>query len=271
MNNDGSGPHQVTTPAFGDSEPAFSPDGTHIVFDGEPSNTSERLYVQSLTGGPASLVTSGFDSTPSWGRIPTPSIDSAPSLAGTARAGHTLTASAGATSWGGSTAFQWLRCAASCSPIAGATGASYRATNADIGSRIEVRQTQASAGGSVYADSAPSAAVAPEPGAAIAGKLGRLSGGRVVAQLSCPAEQSAVCQGRLSLAAAGKHGRRIGFASGAFQLTAGTTAKVTLRATKRGRALLASERRLRLVATLTTKDDAGNTTKAKAAVAVAHR
>jgi len=262
MASDGSGAHQVTDSSATDGRPDFSPDGTRLVFQRNMPDGTTSLYTQAVSGGSATRLTTTDDYSVSWGRVPTPSIDSAPTIAGAARAGHTLTATAGATSWGGSTSLQWLRCAASCSPIAGATGGSYKATNADVGAQLEVQQTQASAGGSVTALSAASAQVAAEPGAAIV-KLVRRSHGRVLVRLLCPAEQSGVCQGRVSLAVAGTGKHRVAFASGSFQLAAGTSGKVTLRASKRGRALLAKGRKLRLLATLTTTDDSGNGTTAK--------
>src|SRR5207237_110356 len=113
--------------------------------------------------------------------------------------GHAVTATAGPGSWGGSASLQWLRCAAGCTPIAGATSATYKPANADIGSRLQIRQTQTSAGGSVSAVSATSTPVAAEPGARIARTLTRTHGGRLLAWLTCPASQSVLCNGRLRL------------------------------------------------------------------------
>src|SRR5439155_26886691 len=98
--------------------------------------------------GAATQLTSGNDWHANWGQVATPSIDSPPTIAGVARAGHPLTATAGTAGWGGTAGFQWLRCAATCSAISGATSATYKPTNADVGKKLKVRQTQTSAGGS---------------------------------------------------------------------------------------------------------------------------
>jgi Glycosyl hydrolase family 99 len=102
---------------------------------------------------------------------PRPAYNSAsPTIAGTAREGQTLTASAG--SWGGtpplSLAYQWRRCAASGSPcgnIVMASSTTYKLTPADDGATIVLRVTASNGGGSVTADSQPTAAVIdPQPG-----------------------------------------------------------------------------------------------------------
>src|SRR5262245_9155744 len=162
---DGSGARQVTNSAVSDGTPTFSPDGTRIVFQRNMPGETTSLFIQALTGGSATRLTTGDDWAASWSRVPRPSIDSAPTVAGVARAGHALTATAGPGSWGGSASFQWLRCTASCASIAGATAATYKPTNADIGARLQVRQTQTSAGGSVRSLSVATGAVAAEPGA----------------------------------------------------------------------------------------------------------
>src|SRR5207245_7320811 len=70
---------------------------------------------------------------------------SVPSITGTAKVGHTLTAQSG--SWTpapDSTSYQWLRCdnsGASCSSLSGATGSTYALVAADLGSTIRLDQT----------------------------------------------------------------------------------------------------------------------------------
>jgi TolB protein len=264
---DGSGAHALTSTPTRDDEPAFSPEGKRVIFTRTLADGTSRLYSIAATGGSLSQIGNGDDWYASWGRIPTPSIDSPPKIAGVAQAGHQLSATAGPGGWGGSASLQWLRCAAGCAPIAGATAATYKPTNADIGARLQVRQTQTSAGGSVNAVSAATAPVAAEPGAAIVGKLGRKGKARLLARLSCPAAESVVCNGRLALTARVR-GRSVKVAAGNFQLAAGTKGKLTLRVSKKARKALAKARTLN--AALVTRDDAGNTTKATAKVTVKH-
>src|SRR5262249_56467961 len=113
---------------------------------------------------------------------------------------------------------------------AGATTGTYRPTNADIGKKLEVRQTQSSAGGSVSAISTATATVVGEPGASLT-KLVRKGTARLQARLACPATQSVVCNGRLTVTAR-VHGHTVKIASGNYKLAAGTSDKLTLRATK---------------------------------------
>ncbi|TML06815.1 MAG: hypothetical protein E6G41_05895 [Actinobacteria bacterium] len=142
---DGNNRAILTTTDGGNGIPAVAPDGTRIAFDQYGSPTppyTSNLSMLTLDGaGPTPLTSSGGDYGASWGRVPTPSIDSPPTIAGAAQVGHALTVSAGPGSWGGAASFQWLRCS-SCGPIDGAAGDSYKPTNADIGKTIEARQTQ---------------------------------------------------------------------------------------------------------------------------------
>jgi hypothetical protein len=93
-----------------------------------------------------------------------PSNASPPTIAGTAVAGETLTASSG--SWTGtppiSFAFAWERCdaaGAGCAAIPGASGASHAVVADDIGSTLRVRETATNAEGSDSVQSAPTAVV----------------------------------------------------------------------------------------------------------------
>jgi hypothetical protein len=85
------------------------------------------------------------------GFIPPPSLDSgsAPSVSGSPQFGDTLTASGAQFSGNpGSFSYQWLRCnALGCSPIAGATGATYTPTSADVGDSIAFAETASNGGG----------------------------------------------------------------------------------------------------------------------------
>ena len=93
-----------------------------------------------------------------------PTNTSIPTISGTPKAGRTLTASTG--SWTGSPtsyAYTWLRCdslGASCSSVSGATFASYKALDTDVGFRLKVQVTATNAAGSASALSDPTAAVA---------------------------------------------------------------------------------------------------------------
>ena len=86
-----------------------------------------------------------------------------PSIAGTAQAGSTLTASPGA--WGSSPTtfgYQWRRCDSAgngCSNIGGATGQSYVVAAADVNSTIRVVVTGTNASGSSSATSDQTAVV----------------------------------------------------------------------------------------------------------------
>ncbi len=93
-----------------------------------------------------------------------PAGTSAPSVSGTAREGSTLTADHG--SWSGSApisyAYQWRRCdsgGGSCADVAGATGSTYTAVSADVGSTLLVRVTASNGQGQASADSAPTGIV----------------------------------------------------------------------------------------------------------------
>jgi hypothetical protein len=93
-----------------------------------------------------------------------PNMKTYPSTTGTAKEGETLTAAAGTwtdspTSYG----YQWKRCDANwepCSPINGATGATYVLTADDVNSRVQVLVTATNAKGSNSAASLPTDIVA---------------------------------------------------------------------------------------------------------------
>lgn len=90
----------------------------------------------------------------------------APSLAGVAQFGQTLSASSGA--WSGSgpltITIEWLRChtdGETCLVITGAVGASYQLALEDIGMTMRIRVTATNPGGSATARSGASAVVLP--------------------------------------------------------------------------------------------------------------
>jgi hypothetical protein len=266
---DGANRTPLTTPAAGNGMPAVAPDGTRVAFDqyatAGPPYTS-NLSMAGLAGAdPTPLTSSGADYGGSWGRVPTPSIDAPPAIAGTARVGHALTVNAGPGAWGGSGSFQWLQCSA-CNAIGGATAASYKPVNADIGKTIAVRQTQSSAGGSVTADSAATGPVQPEPGASI-GRRARLRHGSVVVRLACGAAQSGFCEGRLTLRATrSPKARAVRLGGGSYRIAPGKAQRVKVRLSRRGKTLVGSG--FRVKGTAVTKDDAGNATTRKRSISV---
>jgi Subtilase family len=90
----------------------------------------------------------------------------APSLAGIAQFGLTMSASSGA--WSGpaplTVTIEWLRCNSdgeACFPIAGAIGTSYQPALDDIGMTLRIRVTATNAGGSATERSVASAVVLP--------------------------------------------------------------------------------------------------------------
>jgi hypothetical protein len=96
-----------------------------------------------------------------------PVNSSVPTISGTAQAGLSLSASTG--SWSNSPTgygYQWRRCdtaGASCTSVAGATGAQYGLSTTDVGSTLRIVVTATNAGGSASATSSPSSVVAPAP------------------------------------------------------------------------------------------------------------
>jgi hypothetical protein len=88
-----------------------------------------------------------------------------PSISGTPQSGLTLRGVG--SEWSGTTplsySYQWLSCDASggsCSPVAGATDATYTPGGSDVGTKVEVTVTVTNAGGTASATSPPSTAVA---------------------------------------------------------------------------------------------------------------
>jgi GH25 family lysozyme M1 (1,4-beta-N-acetylmuramidase) len=96
-----------------------------------------------------------------------PAATSAPTVAGTAVVGQSLTSSVG--TWTGapsSFAYQWRRCGATgvqCVAIVGATGATYTLTPDDIGATVSLVVTATGKGGSTSVPTAATAVVAAAP------------------------------------------------------------------------------------------------------------
>jgi hypothetical protein len=96
-----------------------------------------------------------------------PANTTPPTISGSAVVGQTLSASTG--SWSGSPtsyAYQWQLCdsaGASCTAVSGATGASYRLSELDVGSTLRVKLTATNAYGSTSVVSAPTSNVVDVP------------------------------------------------------------------------------------------------------------
>ncbi len=100
-----------------------------------------------------------------------------PTIAGTAQDGQVLTASSG--TWSGSPtgyAYQWRRCGATCTDLAGATGTSYAVGAADVGSTLSVLVTASNTTGSAAAGSAATAPVVAAPTSSSSTFTGTLNG-----------------------------------------------------------------------------------------------
>jgi hypothetical protein len=147
------------------------------------TGTAQVLSSSALTGTFAPVTFTGqtdsvsYDATSvSLSGVAPPTNTQAPSVSGATTVGSTLTASQGA--WTGSPtgyAYQWRDCdvaGAACTDIAGATGATYVLTGADIGHTARVSVTATNAGGSSTAASAQTAIVST-PGGGSGGGGGR--------------------------------------------------------------------------------------------------
>jgi Subtilase family/Fervidolysin N-terminal prodomain len=129
----------------------------------DAGSTLRVAVTASNTAGSAS-ATSAATGTVAAAAAAAPASTTPPVISGTPQVGQTLAASTG--SWTGyptSYAYQWLRCGASCTAIAGATASSYGLTSADASSTIEVAVTATNASGSTTATSSSTATVAPAP------------------------------------------------------------------------------------------------------------
>jgi hypothetical protein len=139
--------------------------------ESEPLDSTDvgaTIRVAVTAGNSAGSATAYSAATSSVVALP-PDNSEAPLISGVAREGQVLTGAPG--SWQGtiplSFSFKWRRCAtsgASCADIPDATSTSYTLTPADDGSTISLAVTASNAGGSVEADSRPTAAVIdPQP------------------------------------------------------------------------------------------------------------
>jgi hypothetical protein len=92
-----------------------------------------------------------------------PVSTAAPVIAGTAREGETLTATAGEWQGAETVAHQWQRCASACEEVVGATGTRYVLGPEDVGRTIRVRVAATNPGGSSFATSKATGAIEAKP------------------------------------------------------------------------------------------------------------
>lgn len=126
------------------------------------ADVNSRLRSMVVATNPDGTNSEDSDPTAIVNALP-PVNDSAPTIAGTAKQGNSLTVSEG--TWSGSEpigfTYQWQRCASSCLDITGADEASYTLTNADVGKTVRAQVTASNAslpgGGTATATSPESA------------------------------------------------------------------------------------------------------------------
>jgi hypothetical protein len=177
--------------------------------------------------------------------------------------------------WTGSPAFayDWRSCAVDgtdCNPIAGATGAAYTPTAADVGRRLRSRVTATVGAGTAMKQSALSDVVTAIPPPAWAGiplapatiTVSRKGVAKV--PLACPATSQGICDGKLSLKSArklrsGKRGkaRIVPLGSERFSIAKGATGRVAVKLPRSARALLKAKRRITAAATVLSHDGRG--------------
>ncbi|GAA2241744.1 hypothetical protein GCM10010401_13220 [Rarobacter faecitabidus] len=146
----------------------------HVESPGQRGRTQlGYAWISPLVGAsaPTDVIAQGVVTNLGAGFPPVPQV--APRIAGSAVAGKTLTAAPGA--WTDSPSaftYRWLRGA---SPIAGATGKTYKASAADVGKAISVQVTPVKAGHAIVAfTSAPTGKVA-KAAASVSAKLAKKS------------------------------------------------------------------------------------------------
>lgn len=248
-----------------------------------PSGGAHEVVVSSGNSGATCSsyrVTLGTDA---------PFATARPTVSGSAAEGATLTGADGV--WSGSPTFSrsWRRCDAgggSCEPIAGADGATYSPTAADVGRRLRVRVI-ATRGRSASSDSEPTGIVAAGPAPAVAGgaaggrdvvapkgtvRLGSrdlakaVKTGRVPLKVTCDEACAAVVELRIPrrLAKQLKLGRKVVIATGKGNLRAGRATTVQAKLTRAARKALRKRRTLGVSIVITRSDPAGNSAKQKA-------
>lgn len=123
-----------------------------------------RLEVTGTQTGASSVALSALTAVVATPAPPTVAL--LPSIAGTARVGSFVTASAGRWRDMRAVTFQWRRCdaaGAACAALPGATSTFYAPTALDVGSTIAVRVTVTGPGGTAVADTPATAVVVAYP------------------------------------------------------------------------------------------------------------
>jgi hypothetical protein len=147
---------------------------------------SNRSGSASASSAPSALITAPVSATPPPPADPSPppppppsppppratstppASTALPQLSGTPQAGQSLSTTTGL--WSGdptSYAYQWQRCSSAgsaCANVAGANGAGYALSSADVGSTLRASVTASNAAGTTSASSAASAPIAAAPG-----------------------------------------------------------------------------------------------------------
>jgi hypothetical protein len=196
-----------------------------------------------------------------------PFATASPALGGQAAEGSPQTTTNG--EWGGSPSFQqsWLRCDAdgnACEAIAGAGGASYTPTAADVGHRLRSRIAATQVNTS-SADSAPSAVIGPDVTpphgtlALVRTNLKKvLKSGFIPVTATCDENCAVKVSAVVSKKAAKRLGKKRRIAGGKGSARPGTRSKLRVKLTRRARRALRTKRlvRFQLVATFT--DTRGN-------------
>ncbi|HEU0316365.1 MAG TPA: PQQ-binding-like beta-propeller repeat protein, partial [Solirubrobacteraceae bacterium] len=186
----------------------------------------------------------------------------APSIAGTAQAGQTLTAGVG--TWTNSPsayAYQWERCATptSCTGVAGATAATYPLTAADVGQRVAVEVVAVNAGGrSGPASSVPTAVVIPARSSAFTmlTRTVRPDGSLAIsAQVENAGRFTAVAATSVaslaSVRTAAKPARTATYGRGSLTVTAPAKVLLVIKPSKRAQRAIAKRRVLHVTVTIT--------------------
>jgi subtilisin family serine protease len=135
--------------------------GSVAAFRFDEVASSRQSNENKYTSGPSKVFSEGGTVTTdskqtsiyiSWPQLSPPVNTVLPTVSGTAKSGQTLTVGTG--SWAESPtefAYQWQRCdtkGANCAAISGATGQTYTAVSADVGSTLEVAVTASNSAGS---------------------------------------------------------------------------------------------------------------------------
>jgi hypothetical protein len=173
------------------------------------SRQKRKAAVAAVGAVIAAGVVSAFAGSGAAAQQAAPVNTSPPTVSGTPRAGEVLTGTRG--EWNGSPTdynYFWTRCGrngGSCANISGATRATYRLKNVDVGNTLRFKVEAVNADGRTFASSVPTAvigaAAAPPPPPAPAGCAGNAP--IQVASISLP-EQLDIDQGSITPSIVGR-------------------------------------------------------------------